>query len=124
MKHQLEEEKLTIMAVHTWKSHPEKPTRQEFVITNNQGPNQNLQERRLQTTGTQTAEISHFLFQINKMYNLNKEESAHAFLSGKWPSHMKEKIGWSQESSEYADGLLSSHFMCSLYGRFKSLLKL
>lgn len=46
------------------------------------------------------------------MYNLNKEETAHASLSGRWPSHMKEKTGWSQGSSKYADGLQSSHSMC------------
>lgn len=114
MTHQVKEEKLTTMAVHIQRSHVEKPTRHLFVITNGQGPNHNLQERRLQTAGTHTAEIPQFLFQAkqDKTYNLNNKETVHASSSGRLPSHMKGKIGWSQESSKYADGLQSSHPMC------------
>lgn len=62
MTHQVKKEKLTTVLVHIHRSQAEKATKL-FAITNSQGPNHDLQERRIQTADTHIAETRHFPFQ-------------------------------------------------------------
>lgn len=97
MTHQAKKEKLTTVLVHIHRSHAEKATKL-FAITKSQGPNHDLQEKRIQTADTHR-EI--FPFKENKKYNRNNEETAYFSPTGRLPSHMKGKIGLSQQSSKY-----------------------
>lgn len=125
MTHQVEKEKLTTVLVHIHRSHAEKATK-PFVITNSQGPNHDLQERRIHTAVMHRAETRHLLFQRNKKYNRNNEETAYFSSTGSLPSHMKGEIGWSQQSSKYLKSPILENFplyVCSLQRRFHSMLK-
>lgn len=62
MTHQVKKEKQTTVLVRIHRSHAEKATKL-FAITNSQGPNHDLQERRIQTAVMHRAETKHFLFQ-------------------------------------------------------------
>lgn len=124
MTHQVKEEKLTTMAVHIQRSHAEKPERHLFVIT--KAKDQIIAFKQGDSGLQIHTQLKYqiFSFKQNKMDNLKNKETARASLSGRLPSCMKGTTGWSQESSEYADGHQSSHSLCSLYGRFKFVLKL
>lgn len=62
MTHQEKKEKLTTVLVHIHRSQAEKAT-ELFALINSQGPNNDLQERRIQTAVMHRAETRHSLFQ-------------------------------------------------------------
>lgn len=76
-------------------------------VCHNQRPRTKSQPWRDSRLQVHTQQKYHnFSFKQNMMYNLIYKET------GRLPSHMKGKIGWSQESSKYADGVPSYHSMC------------
>lgn len=100
MTHQVKKKKLTTVLVHIHRSHAEKATKL-FAITNSQGPNHDLQERRFQTAVMHRTETRHFLFQKTQEYNRNNGETTYFSPPGWLSFHMKGKIGWWQQSSKY-----------------------
>lgn len=91
-------------------------------MTKDQITNFKKRESRLQVCTQQ--KYHNFSFKQNQTYNLNNKETAHASPSGRLPSHTKGKLGGHSKALNTQTSPIFPFCVCSLYGRFESVLKL